>query len=215
MSLLSAFSGWGWIDIISVFLVFVGIVGEAWSFFMKTPFNPSGFHALESKKKIIEKWSLIILAAGIALEIPATTENLKDAAEARLETKKLEQQIEHANRIRIGDLSFATNLLTIPDIMVDLRCEDDDDARLTMLNLSYAFSMGGWRLTKFEVLTNMPRSSSFVGRMPFGIGIDFPKKSAFPNDKAEQAAKLLYSELSKSNGVSWLVENEDFLGGGS
>jgi hypothetical protein len=111
---MSWFSTWGWIDIFSVLCVFVGVVGEVWSFFMKTPFNPTGFHALESKKKSVEKWSLIILLFGIALEIPATVENLKEAADARLDATKLQAQINETstNVAKLNPRSQAIQFIT-------------------------------------------------------------------------------------------------------
>lgn len=61
---------------------------------MKIPFNPTDFSELEAKKKRVEKWSLVILLVGVAIEVPATAENLKDAADSRLKADELETRMQ-------------------------------------------------------------------------------------------------------------------------
>jgi hypothetical protein len=80
LAFLSFFSSCGWLDIIATGLVAVGVAGELWSFLIKIPFNPTAFPALESKKKQIEKWSLVILCVGVFLEVIAVPKNLSEVA---------------------------------------------------------------------------------------------------------------------------------------
>jgi hypothetical protein len=87
--LAASYSGWGTIDIFATLLVAIGVLGELWAFIMKVPFNPTNFSALESKKKAVEKWSLIILGAGVFLEVVALPENLSEVAGLQNQTAKL------------------------------------------------------------------------------------------------------------------------------
>jgi hypothetical protein len=125
MSWTSAFSGWGWADVIATFLVVVGVIGEVWAFYMKTPFNPTAFPRLESKKRAVEIWSLVILLVGVAIEVPATVENLKDAANARLESKTLEAKL-RPRILQFDSSAFRDALNGKPKFDVRLLYSKDD-----------------------------------------------------------------------------------------
>lgn len=77
-----SFSFSNWLDMAATAFVVVGVAGEIWAFIMKLPFNPTNFPFLESKKKSVEKWSLIILGIGVFLELTALPKNLSDVSNA-------------------------------------------------------------------------------------------------------------------------------------
>lgn len=92
----------------------------------------------------------------------------KDAADARQQTAELQKQIERTKKMRVSDLSFVTNLTKIPDVMVDVKYLNEQEPYLTATTLLGAFSMGGWRIWKFDIITNEP-----VIQVPYGISISY------------------------------------------
>jgi hypothetical protein len=180
-------------------------------------FKPDIFKGvLESQKSEMERgWRIlmagitveVVAALGISiisgLEIADLTEksaaaNLeakqagKDAAEARLETAKLQKQVEHMKKMRVSDLSFSTNLTKIPEMAVDLKFINEQEPYLTATTLIQSFSMGGWTIADFEPITN-----ESVMQVPYGIAITYGIKSSsgLVNEKSREAAELLFQSL--------------------
>jgi hypothetical protein len=96
--LAASFSGWGAIDIFATLLVAIGVFGELWAFIMKVPFNPTNFSPLESKKRGVEKWSLIILGVGVFLEVIALPQNLSEVANLNRQTTELSLRVEELRK---------------------------------------------------------------------------------------------------------------------
>jgi hypothetical protein len=157
MSWVSAFSSWGWAEIVATFFVVMGVVGEVWAFFMKVPFNPTSFPPLESKKKKVEKWSLIILLFGVFIELPATVNSLKEAADAGIKLENLRADDNWlfwkvAKVVTVEPQKFAAALNGKPkkDIII-LYPPDNDHAQ----NLAKMFELG-FLYAKWKVLECRP-----------------------------------------------------------
>jgi hypothetical protein len=105
--MLSSFSIWDWSQIIGTLLVLIGVAGELVLLIKKFRYNPTNFPPVESLKRKLEILSVVILLAGLVLEVVALPHSLLEVA--KLERSNLELQVK-LKQVRIDQMPRATKL---------------------------------------------------------------------------------------------------------
>lgn len=183
LALASVFSGWGWLDIFATLLVAIGVLGELWAFLAKVPFNPTNFPPLESKKKNIEKWSLIILCVGVFLEVVALPQNLSEVAALNHQTGELvASNLQFAATVE----GFRSNNVLLEKQLAETKIQlANAEARLNE-------SVANLRVENSPM--DFGEQFSFVNTLKQIAGIQVELRSV-ADSKAQQTAELLRSSF--------------------
>jgi hypothetical protein len=192
---------WEALEIVSLFVVWVGVFGEYKSEREKSPFNPTNFLALESKKEGHKKFWGWVLISGLALEAVASIFVLvisnkeiaglnKEAADERLKAAQLEAQL--TPRILKFPDSVSARLSRYSGTRAILFCSKESRDEFIGQQIFFALKDAGWNVDIIgtEVMTPGVAVTCF----PFpGLGHGLPKQSDI------NAETSLFEELTNSD----------------